>query len=1258
MSSTLLKLFLLFTFALAPLRSDAAPLVYDGGTRIGEGKHIVFLAGDHEYRSEETLPALARILSEHHGFKCTVLFNVDKKSGEIVPGNSNMPGLEALDSADLAVVFLRFQDLPDDQMQHIVDYLERGGPVVGLRTATHAFKIKAGKKFSKYSWDNKTDEYTGGFGEQVLGQSWVGHYGKNHKQSTRIDVNSEASSNAIVKGVKDAWVHCGGYVGKPTSGDILAYAQPLDSMEPDGKPAADMPPMPSDWTRTYTSGSGKTGRVYTTLYGASEDILNEGYRRLLINGTLWAVGLEKAITPDLNISFVGPYNPTTFRNKGWVKGIKPSQYAKLDSPIPAKAAAPVVAEKKKNDKSKKDGKVKKDAKNSLPPGVLPPMNPKSVAFKVPHGSDKLSIKKDDHIALIGAGMASRMNHFGHFETELFLRNPDQNITIRNMGNEGNTPGFRPHAGRNQDKQYAFPGAKELLPEELQRGSKPSGHFETPDQWLTRIGADTVIAFFGFNSAFGGPDDLDRYKKELAAFLKHTLSQQYNGKNVPQLALVGPTAFQDLSADFSVPDGKVENENIALYTKAMAEVAAEHGVVFVDAFTPSKKWFDETKEPLTNDGAILTEAAYERLAPVLADALFGEAAPAQENRDLVHSAVMEKNRLWLNDFKMPNGVHAFGRRYKPYGPANFPFEIKKTREMTVIRDRAIWSALAGKKYDVAGADKETTVLPPVETNYKPSKKNGNVEYESGAQVQTEITLPEGYEMKLFADEKAFPNLRNPVQLSFDNKGRLWVATMPSYPQYRVGDPLPTDKLLILEDTDNDGVADKETVFAGDLSLPIGFEIAHDGVYVSQHNSLVFLQDTDGDDQYDTSEVLMSGFSDHDTHHAISAFCADPTGAIIMGEGIFLHTSVETSHGTVRGTNGGFYRYAPQTKELRRYAQFNIPNPWGIAFNDFGDDFFLHTSSPRMTWMMPGTINNRYGVNLPAPDLITSNSVRPTSGIEFFSSSHFPDEVQGDILLNNNIGYLGAKQHRLIEDGTGFTTEYVQDLFKSDNPNFRPVDLEFAPDGSLYIADWQNALIGHMQHNARDPLRDHLHGRIYRITYPDRPLVEPAKVDGATIEELMANLALPEYRTRYRTRRELRGRDADAVAAAAAKWAAEQTDDRLKLEALWVTAGSDRVDPSLLTELLASGDHRVRTAATRVAGFNPHKLPNLAEILEGTASDEHGRVRLATIAAASFLRTLKRAQKSSRTSREAKGSINRWRKPSNKSQPASAESEVES
>ena len=272
---------------------------------------------------------------------------------------------------------------------------------------------------------------------------------------------------------------------------------------------------------------------------------------------------------------------------------------------------------------------------------------------------------------------------------------------------------------------------------------------------------------------------------------------------------------------------------------------------------------------------------------------------------------------------------------------------------------------------------------------------------------------------------------------------------------------------------------------------------------------------------------------------------------------------------------------------------------------------------MTWMLPGTVKARYGANFRAPDLLTSNKVRPTSGIELVSSRHFPDEAQGDILINNNIGYLGAKQHKLIENETGFTTKYVQDLYVSKDLNFRPVDLEFAPDGSLYVADWQNALIGHMQHSARDPLRDHEHGRIYRVTYPSRPLVKPAKIDGASIDQLFANLTLPEYRTRYRTRRELRERDSVKVAKAASTWAAKQNNHRLKLEALWVTWGADQVDADLLNELSQSNDHRVRAAAVRVARFNEHKLANLTEILSRAANDDHGRVRLESIAAASYL-----------------------------------------
>ena len=813
-------------------------------------------------------------------------------------------------------------------------------------------------------------------------------------------------------------------------------------------------------------------------------------------------------------------------------------------------------------------------------------------------------------------MGSRMIHYGHLETELYLRFPLKDLTLRNLCDEGNTPGFRPHPGRGQGGQYAFPGAQELISQKLKAGSGPNGHFETSDQWLTRLKTDVIIAFFGFNSSFDGVGELSRFKKELDAFLKHTLAQKYNGKSAPRLVLVSPTAVQAIKG---VTDGVQQNTNLILYTEAMRAVARENNVLFVDAFSPSNQWYSDGKAH-TVDGALLNGLGYRKLASLLVDSLFQEENPSGNLRSAVHKAVMDKNFYWQNDFKVPNGVHVYGRRYNPFGPKNYPFELKKTREMTEIRDQAIWATLKGKAFDVKAADAKTSKLPAVQSNYRPGGKNGNVNYNPGEVTQTKIQVAEGYKIELFADEGRFPDLANPVQMAFDNKGRLWVATMASYPHYRIGDPHPKDKLIIFEDTNNDGKADKQINFADDLHIPIGFEISHDGVYVSQSGSLVRYKDTNGDDRYDIREVVLSGFDDHDTHHAISAFCADPSGAFIMCEGVFLHSNVESVFGPQRGTNGGFFRYSPQRKTIIRYSQFSIPNPWGVAFDNYGQDLFLHTSGTSLSWMLPGSVKARYGANLKAPNIITSNNVRPTSGVEFVSSRHFPDEVQGDVIINNNIGFLGAKQHKIIDKDPGFTTEFRHDLFISKDLNFRPTDLEFAPDGSLYVVDWHNALIGHMQHNARDPNRDHAHGRVYRITYPSRPLVKPAKIAGVAIAQLLDNLKLHEYRSRYRTRRELRGRDADTVVKATRAWVKnlpKDADERLKLEALWVTWGAGQTDVALLKQLLGSGDHRIRSAAVRVLRFNLKQVKNHKELLTKAATDSHGRVRMEATVAASFL-----------------------------------------
>jgi mono/diheme cytochrome c family protein len=276
------------------------------------------------------------------------------------------------------------------------------------------------------------------------------------------------------------------------------------------------------------------------------------------------------------------------------------------------------------------------------------------------------------------------------------------------------------------------------------------------------------------------------------------------------------------------------------------------------------------------------------------------------------------------------------------------------------------------------------------------------------------------------------------------------------------------------------------------------------------------------------------------------------------------------------------------------------------------------------MMPGSIKPRYGVAThKSTNLIEDkHRVRPTSGLEFISSRHFPDEVQGDMLINNTIGFLGTKEHTMEDKGTGFASKHRQDLLVSKDRNFRPVDMEFAPDGSLYVVDWHNVLIGHMQHNVRDPLRDHSHGRIYRITYPSRPLVKPAKVAGASINELLDNLKLPEYRTRYRTRRELRGRQVSQVLAAITPWAAklDKKDPRYEhhlLEALWVSWGLNKVDQKILRQLLQAKDYRARAAAIRVLRYTGHQVADQPNLLVQAAKDVHGRVRLEAIVTASWL-----------------------------------------
>jgi type 1 glutamine amidotransferase len=313
----------------------AAGVVYEGTDGPGKGKHIVLVSGDEEYRSEEALPQLGKILAKRHGFKCTVLFAIDPKDGTINPNVSNIPGLAALDSADLMLIFTRFRDLPDDQMKHIVAYVEAGKPVVGIRTATHAFSIKPGKTYSKYSYNSNQEDYLQGFGRHVLGETWIVHHGKHGSQSTRGIIVKGEENHPILRGIKDGdiWGPTDVYgLRLPLPGDSqpLVLGQVLTGMKPDDPPLAGAkndPMMPIAWTRTYAGNSGHRGRAFCSTIGAANDLVSEGARRLLINACYWAVGLEDKIPTRSDVTLVGDYQPSNFKNNGFKAGVKPEEHA-------------------------------------------------------------------------------------------------------------------------------------------------------------------------------------------------------------------------------------------------------------------------------------------------------------------------------------------------------------------------------------------------------------------------------------------------------------------------------------------------------------------------------------------------------------------------------------------------------------------------------------------------------------------------------------------------------------------------------------------------------------------------------------------------------------------------------------------------------------------------------------------------------------------------------------------------------------------
>lgn len=785
-------------------------------------------------------------------------------------------------------------------------------------------------------------------------------------------------------------------------------------------------------------------------------------------------------------------------------------------------------------------------------------------------SAQLPLQKNDVVCLIGNALADRMQHDGWVETHIQSRMADENLSFRNLAVAGDTVTSRPR----------------------------SKGVPSPEDYLDHCKADAIFVFFGYNESFGGEAKVTQFQSDMSAMVEKYRAAKFNGESPPRIILFSPIAHENIG-DPLLPDGIANNVNLALYTNAIKQVAEEKGVAFVDLFTASLELYAKAQKPLTLNGVHLLPEGNRQIGEVIATAVTGKNTPSTPAIEPLRQAVIDKNWHWHNRYRATDENDIWGSR----GGLRFvdgqtnrevlENELSMLDVTTANRDAKIHALAQGRDHKVD----DSNVPEPVEvvsnvgggSSSSSAQKEGNTEYMSGTEGLAKLHVPEGFKVNLFADEAMFPALANPVHLQVDARGRMWVACWNTYPKW---EPLKemNDSLLILSDENGDGVADKAIEFAK-VHNPLSFAFWGGGVIVVSQPDILFLKDTTGDDKADLRIVLLQATGSADTHHAANNFIIGPDGGLYWQSGIFLQHNYEHPWGpALASTASGMYRFDPRRHTISFIAG-NRPNPHGTSFDRWGYLFATDATGGRAFQVRP----DRNGFKM-FP--LLNKQVRPVAANAIISSTNFPEDLQQNFMVINVIGYLGIKRYVLYRDGhtaakKTFKTgevwgEPTDDFLRSDDKNFRPSDAKFGADGALYIADWHNVIIGHMQHNIRDPNRDKKHGRIYRMVYKDRPLQAPVAIHGQPVKALLEVLKHPVDGVRDRARSELDLHAPPLVEPALREWMKQfdpkkAEDAHPLLEALWWFQRNHVRNETLLAALLESPEPHARIAAATVKHF---------------------------------------------------------------------------
>lgn len=771
----------------------------------------------------------------------------------------------------------------------------------------------------------------------------------------------------------------------------------------------------------------------------------------------------------------------------------------------------------------------------------------------------------DRVALVGDAFIEREQYYGWIELAATTQFPDKKVIFRNLGWSGDTP-----AGDSRNGLSL-----------LQAGTEsPDEGWKQLQQQLSTYKPNVVILGYGMASSLPGGKSPEIFAKDLERLIQ-TIPTSTGAPT--RLLLVGPPPRFD-----ATPAQKQEaaghRDRLAQIESILQMTATNHGIPYVSLKDlPQKPGYTENGIHLTSDG-------YQAVARQVEKALGWKAMPWHQDKtaEALRQQIIHKNEWFFHRSRPANMAYIFGFRRGEQGQNSG--EIAQFDALVTEGDERI----------AAMRDLSKNVIlspPPVRT--------ASVAAKLTKQPHPKFTVPEGYEITLWAEN---PMIHKPIQMNFDPKGRLWLATSEVYPQVEVGQTA-NDKIIVLEDTDGDGKANHSKIFAEGLLIPTAVIPGDGGCYVGQSTDLLHFRDTNGDGMADEKRRVLSGFGTEDTHHNIHTLRRGPDGRLWMNQSIYTRTDTETPFGVVRIRSGAVMRFDPRDNRLTP-TFYGWCNPWGHQFDRYGQSFVTDGAGGQgISWAVPGAMYFTYARAPRILDSVSPGGYPKFSGLEIIESSHFPEEWQGSMVT------CDFRAHRIVRFGisdqeSGYMTQAHGDLVRSDEVSFRPIDVRLGPDGALYIADWSNPIINHGEVDFRDPRRDREHGRIWRLAKKDSPLTRKQDFTKLAEPTLLKLLASPNRYEREQATAVLFESKSPTLKKSISEMKVKASDDATRLAALWLIQGRNEPDFDFLEKIYAESGAETRAAAIRVLADWTRLFDSgrVIDLLEKAISDEHPRVRV--------------------------------------------------